>query len=89
MISAPTSRVETPQEVFQTWSSVAGRGLERDLERPGEVLAQVVAGAGLQRLVVLHQRLAAVGPSAPANRSLSVFLPVTTGIAIHSSMNVR
>ena len=39
---------------------LAGCGLERDLERPREVLAEVVARAGLQRLVVLHHRLAAV-----------------------------
>ncbi len=37
-------------------------GLELDLERLGEVLAEVVGGAGLERLVVLHQRLAGVGP---------------------------
>ena len=28
MISAPTSRVETPQDVFHTWSSSPVAGLE-------------------------------------------------------------
>ena len=38
---------------------------ELDLERLGEVLAQIVAGAALQRLAVLHQRLDAVGDDRP------------------------
>ena len=67
----------------------ARRGLEGDLERPREVLAQVVAGARLERLVVLHQRFAAVGAER-AGEPLAVGLPAgDTGIAIHSSMNVR
>ena len=51
-----------------------GGRLERDLERLGEVLSQVVAGARLERLVVLHQRFAAVGPKG-AGEALAVGLP--------------
>ena len=39
----------------------AGRRLERHVERLGEVLAEVVAGAGLEGAVVLHQRFGGVG----------------------------
>ena len=39
----------------------AVRSLEPDVERPGEVLAQVMAGARLEALVVLHQGFQRVG----------------------------
>ncbi len=50
------------------------RGLERDLERPREILAEVVTGARLQRAVVLHQPLAAVRAQG-AGEALAVGLP--------------
>jgi hypothetical protein len=52
---------------------LARRGLEGDLEGTGEILPQVVAGARLQRLVVLHQGFAAVGPEG-AREALAVGL---------------
>ena len=57
MINAPTRRVEAPQDVCQTYSCSAGLRGELDAERPGEVLAQLVAGAHLQGLAVAHHRL--------------------------------
>ena len=61
MISAPTRRVDTPHDVCQACSVGARRRLEGDVERLGEVLAQLVAGAHLQRLAVAHHPLEGVG----------------------------
>ena len=58
MIRPPTIRVETPHDVVQhgCWWPV---GVEvGDVEGLGEVLAELVAGAHLQRLAVAHHRLA-------------------------------
>ena len=83
MITAPTSRVVTPQDVPHTcWTRLVAR-LEGDVERLGEVLTEVVRRAGLQRAAVAHQRLDRVGaqragellalgsscPSSPASRA--------------------
>ncbi len=55
--TAPISRVETPQEVFQTCSQPPLAVWNLHIEGAGEVLAQVVGGAGLQGPAVLHQGL--------------------------------
>ena len=53
-------RVDTPQLVFHAYSIAAALRLELEVERLREVLAEVVRRARLQRLVVLHHRLARV-----------------------------
>jgi hypothetical protein len=54
MISPPIIRVDTPQDVCQTYS-------RWHVEGPGEILTEFVAGAHLQRLAVTHHRLAGQG----------------------------
>ena len=61
MMTPPIRRVETPHEVCQTYWRSALLVLVGDVEDLGEVLAEVVRGAGLQGVAVLHQRLDRVG----------------------------
>ena len=58
-------------------------GLEFDVEGAAEILAEVVAGAGLQREAVLHHGFDGVG--AHARRRIfrrCVFWPLITGMAM-------
>ena len=82
-------RVDTPQLVFQAYSIVARLRLELEVERLGEVLPEVVRRAGLQRLVVLHQRLARVRAQRAGELLALGLQPVMTGIAIQPSMKSR
>jgi hypothetical protein len=89
MISAPTRRVETPHDVFHTWSRspVAVWKLTSNArEKFWPRLWLVPAWSALLSCIIASQLYVR---RAPANRSLSVFRPVTTGMAIQSSMNVR
>ena len=82
MITPPTRRVETPQLVVCAVREIAALGLEADVLRLGEIRAQVMRGAGLQRLAILHHRLDRNRcSSAPGKRSFSGFSPAITGIA--------
>ena len=62
-----------------TWMIVLVRILNTESLR--EPVAEIVAGIGLQRLAVVHQRLDGVGRLGPGELLLSVFLPFTMGIA--------
>ncbi len=64
-------------------------GLERKVESTREILAEVVRGASLQRLVVLHHRLARIRPQRAGELLRLALSPVTTGIAIQPSMKSR
>ena len=57
MISPPTMRVVTPHDVVQHELLAALVVEVADVEGLGEVLAELVAGAHLQRLAVAHHRL--------------------------------
>ena len=61
MISPPTMRVDTPHEVVHASCCVPDSLEVLDVERPGEVLAELVAGAHLEGLAVAHHRLAREG----------------------------
>ena len=82
MISPPTMRVDDAPRRGPRGLLRAVVVEELDVERPGEVLAELVAGAHLQRLAVAHHRLErerVVGAGeALASRSCR---PTTTGIA--------
>ena len=65
MTSAPMSRDDAPHEVCQTCSSLPGLVEEGDVEHPGEVLPELVAGAHLQRLAVAHHGFARPGGGGP------------------------
>ena len=89
MMSAPTSRVETPHEVFQTWSrspAAVWKVTSNAREKFWPRLWLVPAWSALLSCISASQLYVR---SAPAKRSLSVFRPVSTGMAIHSSMKVR
>ena len=82
MMTPPTRRVVTPHDVPQTCCTRLVARLKRDVERLGEVLAEVVRRAGLQRAAVAHQRFDRVGAQARRRTSRSRSSgPSTTGIA--------
>ena len=74
MISAPISRVEAPQEVFHTWSRSPDAVWKVTSKARAKFCPRLWLVPGLQRLVVLHQRLAAVGAQR-AGEPLAVGLP--------------
>ncbi len=82
-------RVEAPQLVFHAYSvpplsvwNLRSNTLAKFWPRLCDVPA---CSALLSCIIASHEYVR----SAPANRSASVLRPVTTGIAIHDSMNCR
>ena len=82
MISPPTMRVDDAPRRGPRGLLRARVVEELDAERAGEVLAELVARAHLQRLAVAHHRFErqrVVGARRSAR--VAVFMPTTTGIA--------
>jgi hypothetical protein len=83
------ARREAPRRAVRVLADVVAVE-ELDAGGPREVLAEHVARAGLERLLVAHHGFDAPGvQSAPGNFSLSVLRPLITGIASQSSDTCR
>ena len=61
MMMPPMIRVDTPQEVWKGWCRLVVLAGEGDVKGLGEAVAEVVAGAGLEGLAVVHHALDGVG----------------------------
>jgi len=79
-MTPPTSRVDTPQDVPHTcWTLVPS--LERDVERFGKILTEVMRRARLQRAAVAHQRLNRIGSQRARELLALALLPLHDGHA--------
>ena len=87
--SPPIMRVETPHEVFQANSSPPPSAANFRLNCFAKFCPRLCDVPACSALLSCISASVAYVRRAPANFSDSVFRPVTTGIASHSSMNSR
>src|SRR5438105_3193104 len=85
----PIIRVETPQDVFHTYSRPPAAVWYCTVNALAKFCPRLCDVPAWSALLSCISASSAYVRSAPANFSLSVFNPVITGIAIHCSWNVR
>ena len=75
MMMAPIRRVETPHEVWCGVLQLVVAPRELDIEGFCEAVPEIMGGAALQALAVVHQGLYRIGGHRPGELFLSVLRP--------------